>query len=271
LDRYGDPVGRFQNSKFGSIATIRRKQLEYHMGPQSLQLAARWVTAKMDNQLQFCKDLAKNRPAMRDDILEKSETISANMEKLRQISGTLDDKRYSIEGLEGSASRIYFKILSMCMPTDYQFDGRSRQPAKDPFNSFLNYAYGILYSNVERACVIAGLDPFIGFLHTDNYNKKSLVFDIIENFRIHADRVVFKLFSKKLINRTMLDPVPGGYSLNKPGKRLLFDEFNKAMETQVRFGNKNMKQAFVIQAFCHQFANSLIAGDQPPCNAIPAE
>ena len=25
----------------------------------------------------------------------------------------------------------------------------------------------------------AGLDAFIGFLHTDNYNKKSLVYDLI--------------------------------------------------------------------------------------------
>ncbi|MGB3458597.1 MAG: CRISPR-associated endonuclease Cas1 [Halobacteriota archaeon] len=36
---------------------------------------------------------------------------------------------------------------------------------------------------VEKACIIAGLDPYIGFLHTDNYNKKSRVFDVIVLFR----------------------------------------------------------------------------------------
>ena len=35
---------------------------------------------------------------------------------------------------------------------------------------------------VEKAYIIAGLDQYIGFLHTDNYNKKSLVFDVIELF-----------------------------------------------------------------------------------------
>ena len=35
---------------------------------------------------------------------------------------------------------------------------------------------------VVEAYIIAGLDPYIGFLHTDNYNKKSLVFDVIELF-----------------------------------------------------------------------------------------
>ncbi|MFO7558792.1 MAG: CRISPR-associated endonuclease Cas1 [Desulfobacterales bacterium] len=58
------------------------------------------------------------------------------------------------------------------MPEKYQFSGRSRRPAKDPFNAVLNYCYGMLYSRVEKACILSGLDPFVGFLHTDNYNKK---------------------------------------------------------------------------------------------------
>ena len=111
-----------------------------------------------------------------------------------------DNKRGRIIGLEGSASKVYFDILALCIPERYRFNGRSRQPAKDPFNAFLNYAYGVLYSLVEKSCIIAGLDPYIGFLHTDNYSKPSLVFDIIENFRIYADRVVFRLFSKKMVN-----------------------------------------------------------------------
>jgi len=95
-------------------------------------------------------------------------------------------------------------------------------------------------------------------LHTDNYNKPSLVFDIIENFRIYADRVVFRLFSKKMINDKMVDKIPKGYSLNKEGKRLLFDEYNKYLGTVVRYGNKNMSRTNTVQALCHKFANSLI-------------
>ncbi len=32
---------------------------------------------------------------------------------------------------------------------------------------------------VEKACIIAGLDPYVGFIHTDHYNKLSLVFDFL--------------------------------------------------------------------------------------------
>ena len=80
-------------------------------------------------------------------------------------------------------TKKYFEALSSILPEKYKFKSRSRNPAKDEFNAMLNYGYGVLYSMVEKACIIAGLDPYIGFLHTDNYNKKSLVFDVIELFR----------------------------------------------------------------------------------------
>jgi len=76
------------------------------------------------------------------------------------------------------------------IPEKYAFEARSRNPAKDPFNCMLNYSYGILYSSVEKACIIAGLDPYIGIMHTDNYNKKALVYDMVEMYRGYMDEIV---------------------------------------------------------------------------------
>jgi CRISPR-associated protein Cas1 len=258
LDRYGEPVGRFWHSRFGSITTIRRRQLELTTNDMGFDYARQWVINKLKNQVEFVKEMAKNRPKLHDQVYEKSHTIENNIEKLDNLQGSVEEKRNSIIGLEGSASKVYFEILSLCMPEKYQFKGRSRQPAQDPFNAFLNYNYGILYSLVEKACIIAGLDPYIGFVHTDQYSKPSLVFDIIENFRTHADQVVFHLFSRKMVSDKMIDSTQQGCSLNKEGKRLLFEEWKKFLEKIIRFGNKNMTRENTIQAFCHQFANSLL-------------
>jgi CRISPR-associated protein Cas1 len=258
LDKRGDPVGRFWHSRFGSITTIRRRQLELTTNDTGFDYARQWVTNKLKNQVEFVKELAKNRPKLHDQVYEKSNTIDSNIEKLGNLHGSVEGKRNSIIGLEGSASKVYFEILSLCMPEKYRFKGRSRQPARDSFNAFLNYNYGVLYSLVERACIIAGLDPYIGFVHTDQYSKPSLVFDIIENFRTYADQVVFHLFSRKMVSDQMIDRIQQGCSLNKEGKRLLFEEWKKFLEKIVRFGNKNMTRENTIQAFCHQFANSLL-------------
>jgi len=61
----------------------------------------------------------------------------------------------------------------------------------------LNYGYGILYSQIWSAVLLAGLEPFAGFMHVDRPGKPSLVLDLIEEFRQPVvDRVVIAMFSK---------------------------------------------------------------------------
>lgn len=122
----------------------------------------------------------------------------------------------------------------------------------------LNYAYGVLYSLVEKACIIAGLDPYIGFLHTDDYNKKSLVFDLIEMFRIFADETVVYLFSGRKVKVEFFDEIKGGFSLNKDGKAILIGALNSNLDESVRYRGRNIQRRNIIQFECHSIANSLI-------------
>jgi CRISPR-associated protein Cas1 len=166
----------------------------------------------------------------------------------------------TLRGLEGTAGRIYFETLSRLLAKEYQFSGRSSRPAQDAFNAFLNYAYGMLYSKVERALIIAGLDPYLGFLHRDDYNQLSFVFDFIEPYRIYADTVVFRLFSAKKVNQSHTDQITNGFSLNQAGKELLVVAFNKYLEEDtIRYRGRNQTRSNGLQMDAHTFANSLIA------------
>lgn len=146
------------------------------------------------------------------------------------------------------------------MSDRYKFNGRSRNPAKDEFNALLNYAYGILYSRVEKACIIAGLDPYVGIIHTDHYNKKSMVFDLIENFRIWAEETVINLFAGRRVKQEYFDKLENGYTLNKEGKAVLIEALTAFLDESIRYGGRNIKRGDVIQFECHRIANSLIKG-----------
>lgn len=148
------------------------------------------------------------------------------------------------------------------MPEKYQFKGRSRRPAKDPFNAVLNYCFGVLYSRVEKACIISGLDPYIGFLHTDNYNKKSLVFDFIEPFRIYAEQTAVYLFTGKKIKDNYFDISESSVSLNKTGKPFIIEAFNSHLEESVRYQKRKVKRKYIIQHESHKMANILLADDK---------
>ena len=264
LDEFGDPYGRVWHSKLGSTTLIRRRQLEIADTIEGVNLALEWVRKKLDNQIELFTRLRESRS-------QKSAEITAYMDKLRtcrnsldalipQDSGTIgiEDVRGSIMGIEGSAGRIYFEAISFIMPDRYKFEGRSRNPAKDEFNALLNYAYGILYSKVEKACIIAGLDPCVGIIHTDHYNKKSLVFDLIENFRIWADETIIKLFAGRDVKQEHFDKLENGFTLNKDGKALLISAFNTFLDESIRYGGRNIKRGDIIQFECHRIANGLI-------------
>lgn len=258
LDDFGDPYGRVWHSKLGSTVLIRRRQLELSEKEDGLSLAKEWVVEKLSNQIDFLKRLANSRPEKEQQLLVYVQRLDETKAKLSSLSGTIDEKRGTIMGLEGSAGRTYFEALSFIMPDRYRFDGRSRQPAKDEFNCLLNYGYGVLYSMVEKACIIAGLDPYVGFVHTDNYNKKSLVFDLIEMFRILTDQTVVYLFSGRQVKQELFDKVKGGFTLNKEGKAALIEALNETFEKSVRYRGRNIKNRDIIQFECHRIANQLI-------------
>ncbi|MBI2567495.1 MAG: CRISPR-associated endonuclease Cas1 [Candidatus Schekmanbacteria bacterium] len=265
LDKYGDPYGRVWLPRLGSTAAIRRRQIEIAREPEGLALVRDWIVTKLRNQEEFLDELWRRRPGTDELFAAAVETLRDSRRKLGALTGGIDELRGTIMGIEGSAARAYFQCLGALMPEPYAFSTRSRHPAKDPFNATLNYAYGVLYSMVERACIVAGLDPFVGFLHTDNYNKQSLVFDLIEPFRIIGERTAVLMFTGRRAHQSYFAEIPAGVTISKDGKAALIESLNQRLDRAVRYGvqadkrkRRNVKQRHVVQLEAHALANALI-------------
>lgn len=258
LDAHGDPYGRVWHPKLGSTTLIRRRQLEIYDTADGLNLAKEWGLKKLDDQIALLNRLKKARPEKGDDLISYIQEIERSREDMKRLRGTIDFRRQEILGLEGMASRAYFGAISSVMPERYRFTGRSRSPAKDEFNAMLNYGYGVLYSLVEKGCIIAGLDPYVGFLHTDSYNKKSLVFDVIEIFRTYIDEAVVHLFTRRMIKDEFFEPLEQGVGLSKEGKAALIEAVNAVLDEPISYRGRNVKVRNTITMECHRIANSLI-------------
>lgn len=277
LDKSGRPTARVWQTKMGSTAAIRRRQLEVAETDEAMGFVREWTASKINNQLEFLRELARRRPDSDDLFASPLGTLQDCAAKVAACSGTVDDQRGTLMGLEGAAGRAYFACLGKLMPAEYSFAGRSRQPAVDPFNAMLNYSYGVLYSRVERALILAGLDPFVGFLHTDNYNKRSLVFDMIEPFRILGERTTVMIFTGRRAKKEHFREVPGGIELAPDGRAALMESFNKRLDRTVRYPvqsdkakgkhkkkYRKIKQQAVIQHEAHALANALLGRKDIP-------
>lgn len=231
MDKTGKPIGRIWSPRYGSISTIRKGQLNFTYSHNAVEWIKEVLLKKIENQqalmLLFNNE---NHPEV------KTEKNIARLEdyrtKIRKLDGEIvNDIAPMLRGWEGQASRIYFSTINTFLPEQYRFSVRSQHPALDITNAFLNYGYGILYGRIEGALIKAGVDPYIGILHRDDYNRPVLVYDIIEMYRIWVDYVVYTLLAQNVITEEFYSVhEDGSYWLEALGRRVLIQSLNDYMD-----------------------------------------
>ncbi len=206
LDSRGHPVGTFYSAGLAATIETRRAQLAAREDGRGLTVALAIAEGKLRNQVNLLKYMSKNRrekePALFEAVRGLADEVQddlAELERLRlePLYTTIDGCRGQLLSIEGRAAQKYWRGIGQLLLVEAGWPGRVTQGATDSFNSALNYGYGILYSQIERALVLAGLDPYAGFLHTDRPGKPSLAFDMVEEFRqTVVDRTVMAIFNR---------------------------------------------------------------------------
>ncbi len=200
----GAPYARLEAPGLAATVQTRRAQLLAYEDGRGVALALGFARGKLANQANLLKYMAKYRHEADPDAYRRARDAAIEIEALRREitalqAGRVDDLRPSLLNREGRAAAIYWDTVASLLNLAEPWAGREHRGATDPLNSALNYGYGILYSQVEHAAVLAGLDPYGGFVHVDRPGKPSLVLDLIEEFRQPVvDRTIFGLVNKRV-------------------------------------------------------------------------
>ncbi|MCB0275924.1 MAG: CRISPR-associated endonuclease Cas1 [Calditrichaeota bacterium] len=211
-------------------------------------LAAAFVCGKIRNQLNLLKYHSKYRRKADPDFMKLFEREADRIERYHleaeELSRdlTLKTFRGSLFGIEGRAAAAYWRVVKDLVEDKVKFEKREHRGADDLFNSLLNYGYGILYSRVWGALMRAGLNVQISFLHAPQYQKPTLVFDVVEEFRAQVvDRVVLSL-----INRREKVVVKEG-QLTQGSKNLLVENIFERLNTPESHRGKRRTLQEIIQ------------------------
>ena len=199
-DFSGRPYALLQSMHACQNVSLKRKQILAQNSQRGISLMKEIVCGKISNQNAVLKYAVKNLKPDDENSLNKISAVKKACAKNQTVYErclslsdyqTFDEGRYKLMGYEGSASRIYWKTISIILAQRISFEGRQHGLPQDAVNALLNYGYGILYSKIWSALIFAGLDPYAGFLHKEQTGKPSLVFDMIEEFRAPiVDRTV---------------------------------------------------------------------------------
>jgi len=171
---------------------VRSNQFDVCQNQKGLHLARELIIGKLKNQRATL--LYSSRGF---DSEYKSATIEFFDKSILQLKNKKDISKDFILGIEGVCANSYFEYLKTMQLLPNHFHTRTKRYSEDLTNISLNYGYAILQNFIYKSCVNAGLEPYMGVLHTTRSAKPSLVLDIMEEYRSFVvDRNIIKLRAK---------------------------------------------------------------------------
>ena len=202
---------------------LRFSQYELYNNEQKrLDYARTIVNNKIGNQLSvICRHRWEDYPEWKND--------AAQIRKMREkipAAATANE----LLGIEGMCSNIYFRSFGHMFHCDFEFRGRNRRPPRDPINVMISLGYTFLTKEVSSALESESFEMYLGFLHGIRYGRKSLALDIVEEFRQPViDRMVLKLFNKRMLSKYDFETEGERVILNTEGFRKFCTEYEKWM------------------------------------------
>jgi len=244
----------FADGLNGTVLT-RRAQLGAFEDERGTELARAFVMGKLENQRNLLRYIGKYRKEAQPELFDELALVASELgdavdEARRVPARPISEIRDLLLSVEGRAASRYWEAIRRVIPDSLGWPGRETQGATDDFNMLLNYGYGVLYAQVERCLVLAGLDPYGGFLHADRPGKVSLVMDCIEEFR------------QPVVDRTVIGLVNRGFAvardevgqLEQATRKRLAEKVLERLESAEAYEGKRQPLRFIMQCQARHLA-----------------
>lgn len=225
------PNGKFlagvHGKEYGNV--LLRKQ-QYRISDdkeQGVQYAKNMMIGKVYNSRWTLERTARDHKERVDyeSIRKISAELQEGLLKIRTV-----DNIDQLRGIEGELASRYFSFfdeLILNQKDDFIFQTRNRRPPMDRVNALLSFAYAVVERECANALRSVGLDPFVGFMHTDRPGRESMALDIMEEFRsILCDRFVLTLINTKTVRKdSFMKGDDGAVLLNDKGRKIFFNNW----------------------------------------------
>jgi len=232
LSQYGKFLARIQGPVSGNVL-LRRAQYRVADHPETTaQIARNMLVGKLANARAVLRRARRDHGG--NPELEKAESRLTQYLRRLETPMPIDQLR----GNEGEAAASYFAAFPQLITVKdeaFAFTGRNRRPPTDPVNALLSFTYTLLVHDCRSALEGVGLDPCVGYLHTDRPGRPSLALDLMEEFRAFlADRLVLSLINRRQIQpKDFNDSAGGAVSMTDSARKTLLTTWQKRKQEEI--------------------------------------
>ena len=229
LSRSGKFLARAEGEVSGNVYLRREQYRIADDDKRSLAIARDCIIGKLFNSRYVLERAIRDHPLQLDT--EKLKNISELLASAIIKAQNINDVD-TLRGIEGESAQLYFSVfndLILQQKEKFCFNGRSKRPPLDKVNALMSFAYSMATGMCASALETVGLDPFVGFMHTDRPGRRSLALDLVEEFRaVMCDRFILSLINKKIVSESDFEEKEdGAVMLNEDGRKLFLLHWQK--------------------------------------------
>lgn len=200
LSESGRLLCRVDAPASGNVLVRREQYRRADLPERRAELARNVVAGKVHNARNLLLRAGRESDRPEDQAALSAAAVRLG-DALPALAGAADVD--SIRGHEGDAARVYFEAFPAMVRQNrdaFRLNGRTRRPPLDAMNALLSFLYGLLLADCTAAAAAAGLDPSVGFLHTDRPGRPGFALDLMEEFRpLVADRLALALVNRQQV------------------------------------------------------------------------
>ena len=235
LNPNGSFLAKVEGKTRGNVL-LRKKQYQVSENESvCVDIAKNIILGKVYNA-RWVIERAKRDHSMQVDVerLTKVSTELKNSMNDIMECGSVD----TLRGYEGEAASRYFSVfddLILQQKEDFYFRGRTRRPPLDNVNALLSFCYTLLTSMMTAALETVGLDPCVGFMHSDRPGRYSLALDLMEELRpALADRFVLRLINKRIVTaKDFVQKEDGAVIMADEARRKVLSEWQQRKQDEI--------------------------------------
>ena len=221
MSRIGHFLARVEGEVKGNVL-LRRQQYRFADDKErSLDIAKNIISAKLYNSRWVLERMIRDHGArINTELFERKSAFLNNTIRKVRSAGDMDELR----GIEGEAATVYFSVFDdmiLQQKDAFYFKTRNKRPPLDNVNAMLSFSYSMATGMCQSALESVGLDPYVGFMHTDRPGRCSLALDLVEEFRaVLCDRFVLTVINKRIIsNEDFIKREDGAVILTENGRK----------------------------------------------------
>lgn len=235
MTQYGKFLSRISGEVRGNVTLRKTQYFLSEKKEESIKIARNFIIGKIYNS-RWVIERAVRDHSMRVDV-QKLKDVSDSLKKSIDMAVECEEHEI-LRGIEGEAAKLYFSVfndLILQQKEHFSFNGRNKRPPLDNVNALLSFAYTLLANNIVSALETVGLDPYVGFMHTDRPGRVSLALDLLEELRsVFADRFVISLINKKMISSDgFIKKENGAIIMNDDTKKIFLSAYQEKKQEKI--------------------------------------